>query len=646
MDFGNMKIGDKKQSPEKKEAPEEKKPTLDFSKLKKAASLGNLSSLREDSSLGEDSFSRDSSLKEDSSSETSGNLSSKSRPSSSKGDSSSLESSMDALFEDLLDDEDLLVEKELKDTLSDKEDNPFLDDEVYTLNVQKKLQEMSAQISESRPETKRTPNYTYDPKKNKEKKNRKKKRSKKARLTKVATKKDLKAAGKYGLENGLVEKSKTKEVLVDGAGVTIERTKLATGDEFKAFLESSEKLEKISLPDGFTGADHTISKDGEKEYVIYPWTTNKEVQKLIKKAHGKRITSEEKTFYLEKRNTTTNLIEASLNLRAPMNENLTAKARQRRDRILQGSNSYTTRFTKKITPKDYDFLLYLSRFKFATAKHLSNLHQVREETAAKRLTKLRELGLVKPIPMWQSSTVWVVTQVGMDIAGILLPITTPGSISYALLGHSFVVNNTATNLIGGGANVLNLPEHPAKNKTTKNGDKTFGEEVVSETEMQSSLSQMRRQLTKNTFRPIILNSIEKAFTNWENMGALPDDSPEFTWGNEYFWVLYPKDVNRGAFHVPDLVVKRPRNIDGTPESIAVEIELSHKGFEAYLSTLKTFQEDDRIYKKVIWVCRNKATAKQLEQAAKEVGLWQEGRIDIVPVITRNGIFTSRDIWLI
>ena len=124
------------------------------------------------------------------------------------------------------------------------------------------------------------------------------------------------------------------------------------------------------------------------------------------------------------------------------------------------------------------------------------------------------------------------------------------------------------------------------------------------------------------------------------------ESPEFQIGNEYMWALLPPASLRKAYHIPDLVVKRQRNDDGSPESIAVEVEISNKDMDSYEKVLRAYRADDRIFKKVVWVCKSIGPARKLETIAKNIGLWQEGRIEILPVITEHGIFKERDMWFI
>lgn len=295
--------------------------------------------------------------------------------------------------------------------------------------------------------------------------------------------------------------------------------------------------------------------------------------------------------------------------------------------------------------KDLEILQFLAKFKYATARQLSNLSGVVEKTALGRLQRLQVKGLVESVVLWGSSRVWVLTSAGMLLSGFDLPLVKSDKVSFANVGHQFVVNHVASNLWGGSVNVLGLDVFPRRGRVDSSGVARFGESLVSETEVQSSFSKMRLLQKSEVYRPLVVGSIDRAFRSWELEGGV-GDSPEFLHGNEYMWKLFPP-FNLGlVYHDPDLVVARRRGRDGKPRSIAVEVELNSKESHRYLKTLLAYKADKRLYSKVIWVCNNLQSAKSLESLSKEIGLWQEGRIDIVPVLTRDGVFEGRDLWLL
>lgn len=317
------------------------------------------------------------------------------------------------------------------------------------------------------------------------------------------------------------------------------------------------------------------------------------------------------------------------------------------DQAVLGPLAFKRGGLRRITDKDRQVLQFLALFRYANDRHLARMWGCRPVTMYNRLIKLRDIGLVVNRSIYGTRPIWFLTEAGMIVSGLDVRRVTDARMSFSMFPHQFAVNHVAANLWGANINVLNLEDYPAKNRVDEKGVEVFGEQLVSELEIQSSLSGVRGGDKAELFVPEIKNRIDRDFRDWERAGGTSfGDSPEFQYGNEFMWALYPPYNLRKAYHVPDLVVKRPRNPDGTPESIAVEVEISNKKAESYQKTLLTYKSDRRFFKKVVWVCKNIGPARKLEQIAKDIGLWQAGRIDIVPILTEDGVFKDRDLWLI
>lgn len=324
-----------------------------------------------------------------------------------------------------------------------------------------------------------------------------------------------------------------------------------------------------------------------------------------------------------------------------------AKRRELMQRAVLGDESVTRGSRKMFTEKDRDVLRFLAKFKYANAKHVSRILQVTEKTMEKRLHSLRKRGLLVQKDLYGAKPLWYLTEAGMICSGLDLPRTKDSSITYGMLPHGFVVNHVAGNLWGGGVNVLNLEEFPVRNRTRESGEKALGEDLVSELEIQSSFSQIRIGSSKEAYRPLISDSRERLFKEWTRAGGIEfGPSPEQLPGNEFMWTLIPPFQLNLAYHVPDLVVKRPRNADGTPNSIAVEVELANKPYPLYERALYAYKYDSLLYGQVIWVVKSRGAARKLEQAADSLGLLDEGRMDIVPIYTEEGVFTGKAEWTI
>lgn len=410
--------------------------------------------------------------------------------------------------------------------------------------------------------------------------------------------------GKGGRDS-VVESRGAREVLVDGSG------RRGRGDRFDSLVKASENLARV---DGDKAVGVPVS-DG----VVYPWR--------VRKARGRGERGKQKLGLED----------------------------------VQRFKNFTDRFAveevlsevgggvdngRGVTVKDFDLLDFLGRFRYASARQLSNIHGVEVDSVKKRLRKLKGKNFVREYYVFGREPVFVLSEDGLNLVNLSVPLVRPNKISMALFNHTFVVNNTASGLMGGTLNTLFFDDDdfPLKNRVDMNGLNVFGESLIGESEIQSSLARARGNNSAKVFRPELLSRVDSAFTEWEAKGGV---SPEFLLGNEFMWTVFPRGSDSNTnYHVPDFVVRRERASDGSPESIAVEVELNRKDRARYVPTLKAFMADRKIYKKVVWVVRGSGQAKVLEEVAKEIGLWQEGRIEVVPILTRNGVFGGRDYWLL
>lgn len=313
-------------------------------------------------------------------------------------------------------------------------------------------------------------------------------------------------------------------------------------------------------------------------------------------------------------------------------------------RGLRGEDGLKRGARLRFSEKDVMVLEFLAQCKYATANHVRLLFGVKEGTAYKRLAKLRDQGLVDSYDVFGPRPVWFLNKTGMELSGLDLPLFSAGNISYGMFPHQFVANHTMAGLIGGGLNVLNLDEWPVYNRVDVNGRVRQGDQVVSELQLQSSFGKIKVG-GSDVYKPQLIALVEREFRLWRE-GGMVGPSPEFLSGNEWMWVLLPGKILNLAYHVPDLVVPRERGVDGEPMSIAIEVELSRKMGGAYERVLRAYSLDKVLYGKVVWVVRSGGPARELERVGLELGLIQEGRMDIVPILTDDGVFRGKDLWLL
>lgn len=295
--------------------------------------------------------------------------------------------------------------------------------------------------------------------------------------------------------------------------------------------------------------------------------------------------------------------------------------------------------------KERSFVNFLALFKYANAKQLSALFAESPVTSYNRLKKLRSAGLVVDKALFGAEPVWFLTDAGMLVSGFDLSRVTESKLTFSMFPHQFTVNHVAANLWGGNVNVLNLKNFPAKNRLDIKGRKVLGEELVSELQVQSSFAKLRLFDKADVYLPKIKDTIDREFGAWEKAGGVKfGPSPEQVFGNEYMWMLYPPLEIKLSYHAPDLVMVRPRGKNGQPNSVAIEIELANKSEESYRRTLQAYKYDKRIYRGVVWVCKTAGAANKLKRAADDIGLSEDGRISIVPILTADGVFRGKDLW--
>lgn len=314
--------------------------------------------------------------------------------------------------------------------------------------------------------------------------------------------------------------------------------------------------------------------------------------------------------------------------------------------VLGGGNDPRSR--ERFTLKDREVLRFIGIFKYANARHLARLHNVREDSVLRRLNVLRKRGLVEKKELYGAKPLWFLTEAGVIASGVSVPRVGESGVNYSMLPHAFVVNHVAGNLWGGGVNVLKLEDFPSKNRVDEFGELRLGESLVSEFEIQSSFASAKGANHRAAvWRDAVLGAMNTEFKRWKNAGGVDfGPSPELVLGNEYMWTLFPPISLKLAYHVPDLVVKRGRNSDGSPGSIAVEIELANKPAASYERALSAYKYDRVIFDKVVWVVKSRGAASKLQEAADRLGMWDEGRVGIVPILTEDGVFKGKAEWTI
>lgn len=305
---------------------------------------------------------------------------------------------------------------------------------------------------------------------------------------------------------------------------------------------------------------------------------------------------------------------------------------------------------KTVTLLDLEVIDLIARLKYVSTTQIQRALNKSYAAVSKILWNMKQMNLVKtPDSPYYSQKLWCLSELGMSISNYNLKPPSVTGVSITQLQHSTVVNNIAAYIYSGTVNVLQLEDFPSKNRIDSRGEIEFGDDFISETQLRSSLGKISSSymgMKADSFIPEIIDTIEDEFSLWSE--KFKNDkylaSPEREIGNEYMWILYPPVRIPINFHIPDLVIPRERNKDGSPNSIAVEVELKPKTLEDYKNTLRSYEEDNRLYKKVVWICSKTQTANMLIKAADEyTNLLNTDKLDIVPIETEQGTFKGSNV---
>lgn len=315
--------------------------------------------------------------------------------------------------------------------------------------------------------------------------------------------------------------------------------------------------------------------------------------------------------------------------------------------ILMGERRYQPQ-APRLTYKHLDVVEFLALFGWVHTRHLARMFNEAHGTVHSRLTKMEEDYKLIKSTWWNNNRVWTLTDLGIGMSGYDISEIDLRKVSSQNIGHNMVLHYVAACLWGGTFDILQDPAFPARNRQRGWGQSAKGDVMVPDRVIDTSLAGMRVGMKADQFRPIIRQEIEVAFNRWEEEGgaAVNNVSPELFTGNEYMLALYPPRSVGNAYHVPDLVLKRPRAVDGSPNSVAVEVEIGHsstrqgskvdKAIEAYAA-------DDRIFGEVVWITHRPSIADRIKRKVEKLGA--EDKIRVVPLMVPEGVFPpSRSPW--
>lgn len=274
----------------------------------------------------------------------------------------------------------------------------------------------------------------------------------------------------------------------------------------------------------------------------------------------------------------------------------------------------------RITPRDVDMIRFLARFRYAQGVQLARYVGASRKSVDQRLVKLGKAGLIRREDITRGQGVWTPTAMGYAVADMDFSSIGTGKISPVTLGHTLGLVNLAIDLEMGYQNVLGLDDFGGLNRIDTSGNLVPGEMLVSEREIRQSMQRWKSVMPRKDME----EALRRGLVEWRELGDPDIPSPELEVGNEAMFVLWATRAGRSD-HIPDLVVTKPRKLDGSPGSIAVELELSTKPMNDWVRIMQTFAEDNSVYDQVHYFTHRKDVAKGLTNAAERAGLVAQER---------------------
>lgn len=269
----------------------------------------------------------------------------------------------------------------------------------------------------------------------------------------------------------------------------------------------------------------------------------------------------------------------------------------------------------RITPRDIVIIRFLARYRYAAHHQVARYIGTSEKATSIRLHKLAEGKIVHKVEITHGRNVWTPTADGIAIADVDMPSIRPQDIALSTMAHELGLVNLGIELELGGDNVLQEEGWPHLNRFDEDSDEPLpGERVLTTREIKQASMRFR----KGTNRYEIMAEYKARMDAWDPSEGYP--SPELLPGNEGMFVMYSDEYGD---HLPDMVVMRDREADGSPRSIAIELELSRKPERDLIRILQNFKES-LLFDKLYYFCHKKSVATALMRVNKrEVGIPDE-----------------------
>lgn len=262
----------------------------------------------------------------------------------------------------------------------------------------------------------------------------------------------------------------------------------------------------------------------------------------------------------------------------------------------------------RITERDLTLINFFARYRYGTKEQAADLVDTTTGAINGRILKMGHAGFLRKENVANGKGVWTPTTLGLGVIDSDFKALGSNSISLVTMAHTLGLGNIGLEVeIGNASELLGMPVD-----TTR---------TITEREISSSYNHIKK--TRETRESMA----EFEFVSDE--GIILDDpeynpdgrSPEMVPGNEGLFVIEDE-----KFHVPDMVIPLPRDEDGFPRSIGIELELNTKPDREWTRILMSYRESTT-FGKVIYFTHKKPIMTRLVSIAKGLGL-NEDQFDI------------------
>lgn len=278
----------------------------------------------------------------------------------------------------------------------------------------------------------------------------------------------------------------------------------------------------------------------------------------------------------------------------------------------------------QLQERDIVLLRFLNKYQFSYPDALARVLNSTPQSINNRLRTLEKFDLVKRQTISAGATLWQTRKAGIELTGMSFT-ENKKAISLGTIRHTIGLVNLAAELereAEDSKDILGLSDKfgepfPVKNRfpggirlygeDALDGELTWGEMTVTEREIRQGQKRYRGGRSSAEMRDMV------------DLAILNPEAPELEEGNEGLFVVYGTGGKTGE-HVPDLVVSRPRNADGTPNHFAVELELTPKNPSDWKRILRSYREAGGMYSRIYYFTPDKPIANMIRNADEEVGL--------------------------